>query len=62
VLSTDSYLEGKLFLFRPGAYARLLRTGHRGCALIDRTVSSVLDCFKLKAKLRQKVRGWGATQ
>jgi hypothetical protein len=62
VLSTDSYLEGKLFLFRPGAYARLLRSGHRGCAWIDRTASAVLDRFNLKTRLRQKMRGWEATQ
>ncbi|HTP32844.1 MAG TPA: GNAT family N-acetyltransferase [Candidatus Acidoferrales bacterium] len=58
VLSTDSYLEGKLFLFRRSAYARLLRSGHRACALLDRTASSALERFNLKATLRQKVRGW----
>jgi hypothetical protein len=62
VLSTNSYLEGKLFLFRPSAYARFLRMGHRGCALIDRSVSTVLDRFNLRTRLRQKARGWAATQ
>jgi hypothetical protein len=62
VLSTDSYLEGKLFLFRPSAYARFLRMGHRGSALIDKSVSSALDCFNLRTRLRQKARGWVATQ
>jgi hypothetical protein len=62
VLSTDSYLEGKLFLFRPSAYARLLRMGHRGCSLIDKSASTVLNHFNLRTKLRQKARGWAGTQ
>ena len=28
VLSTESYLQGQVFLFRPGMYSRLLRSGH----------------------------------
>jgi hypothetical protein len=58
VLSTDSYLEGKLFLFRPGAYARILRSGHRGFAWLDRKASAVLDRAELKTRLRQKIKGW----
>lgn len=57
-LCTDSYLEGRLFLFRPGAYATLLRSGHRVCALVDRTISSALQRSNLKTRIRQKLRGW----
>jgi hypothetical protein len=62
VLSTDSYMEGKLFLFRPSGYARLLRMGHRGCTMIDKSAKSVLDRFNLTARFRQKTRGWTSTQ
>ena len=61
-LSTDSYLEGKLFLFRPGAYPRFLRSGHRVCSWIDRKASAVLDRLDLKTRLRQKVKGWRPQQ
>lgn len=58
VLATDSYLEGKLFVSRRSAYARLLHSGHRACACLERTASAALEKFDLKARLRQKVRGW----
>jgi hypothetical protein len=62
VLSTESYLEGKLFLFRPGAYARFLRAGHRSAEFVNRSVSAVLDRWNLKSKLRQRMRGWNSSQ
>jgi len=58
VLSTESYLQGQVFLFRPGMYSRLLRSGHCSCEFSNRTVSALLDRMNLKTRLRQRLRGW----
>jgi len=57
VLSTESYLQGQVFLFRPGMYSRLLRSGHCSCEFSNRTVSTLLNRMNLKTRLRQKLRG-----
>src|SRR5262249_35734532 len=57
-LSTESYLQGKLYLFRRGAYSRFLRTGHRSCAAINRYATTVVDRLNLRTRLRRKLRGW----
>jgi CelD/BcsL family acetyltransferase involved in cellulose biosynthesis len=62
VLSTESYLQTKMFLFRRGAYSRFLRTGHHGCQLTTRTVSTVLDRLGWKSKIRKILRGWAGSQ
>jgi hypothetical protein len=56
-LSTESYLQGKIFLFRRGAYGRFIRTGHRCCEWTTRAVASVLDRLQLKTRIRQSIRG-----
>jgi hypothetical protein len=62
VLSTESYMQGKLYLFRRGPYMRFLRTGHRSCQFVSSTIASTLDRFNLKTKVRQFLRGWKAPQ
>lgn len=57
-LSTESYVQGKLFLFRKGAYGQFVRTGHRCCEWATRTIASSLDRLHLKATVRQRVRGF----
>jgi len=56
--STESFLQGKILLFKKTAYARFLRGGHRGCTVVNRSLSSALDRLNLKTKLRQRLRGW----
>jgi len=56
--STESFLQGKVLLFKKTAYARFLRGGHRGCTVVNRSLSSALDRLNLKTKLRQRLRGW----
>jgi hypothetical protein len=62
VLSTESFPQGKLLLFRRGAYTRLLRAGHRGCEGISRSVSSLFERLNLKTALKRKLRGWSGSQ
>ena len=62
VLSTESYLQGKLYLFRRSPYMRFLRAGHRFCQFTSRTVAAALDRFNLKTKVKQALRGWKASQ
>lgn len=62
MLSTESYLQGKMLLFRPGAHARLIRAGHRCCRSVTKAVGSVLERFHWKAKLKNRVRGWAGPQ
>ena len=57
-LSTESYLQGKVFLFRRGAYPRLARAGHRCCEWVTRASGSALERLHLKTKVRQIIRGW----
>lgn len=58
VLATESYLQGKMFLFRPGTYARLLCAGDRGARIANRSASALLEWWSLKSKVKQRVRGW----
>jgi CelD/BcsL family acetyltransferase involved in cellulose biosynthesis len=60
-LSNESYLQGKFFLFRRGAYPRLLRAGHRTCFVITKSVSSALDRWGLKSKVRKAIRELGGS-
>ena len=62
VLATESYDQGKLFLFRPSLYARFARAGHRACDGANRAASTVLDKLNLKTKIKQRVRGWSASR
>jgi CelD/BcsL family acetyltransferase involved in cellulose biosynthesis len=59
-LSTESYLQCKVYLFRPGVYARLLRSGHRGCAKANAFLSSLSERVNLKRRLRSRLRGWNS--
>ena len=58
VLSTESYLQGKIFLFRRTPYARFLRAGHSSFELANSTIAAALDRFNLKTRVRQMLRGW----
>lgn len=60
MLSTDKYLQGKMYLFRRGAYGRFLRTGHRMCSSANAAASSVVERFNLKGDLRRRIRGWSS--
>jgi CelD/BcsL family acetyltransferase involved in cellulose biosynthesis len=62
VFSTESYFQGKLFLFRRGAYTRLLRASHRGCEFTNGFLSSLTDHLNLKSKLKRRLRGWSNSQ
>ena len=62
VLASESYLQCKLFLFRPRAYARFLRLGHRTCDVANRSASSLLDRLNLKTPIRQRMRRWNDSQ
>jgi hypothetical protein len=57
-LSTESYLQGKLYLFRRGAYSRFLRAGHRSCSTVNQYATTVVDRLNLRTKFRRKLRGW----
>jgi hypothetical protein len=60
-LSNESYLQGAIFLFRRGTYPRFLRAGHRMCSVITKGVSSTLDRWGLKSKVRKAVRSLGGS-
>lgn len=62
MLSTESYVQGRVLLFHRRAYTRFLRAGHRVCRFTDRSLSSLLDRLNLKNKLRQRMRGWNRSQ
>jgi CelD/BcsL family acetyltransferase involved in cellulose biosynthesis len=55
-LSTESHIQGKIFLFRRGLYPRVLRAGHRCCRLSTQLVSTALDRLNLKSKVKKAIR------
>jgi CelD/BcsL family acetyltransferase involved in cellulose biosynthesis len=57
-LSTESYLQSKMFLFRRSAYNHVLRVGHRSCASANTILSSLSEHINLKQRLRRRLRGW----
>jgi hypothetical protein len=61
-LSNESYMQGRVFLFRRGIYPRFLRAGHRVCSAITRSTSSSLDRLGLKSKVRKAIRRLGGAQ
>ena len=58
-LSNESYMQGRIFLFRRGIYPRFLCAGHRICSAITRSVSAFLDRLGLKSKVRKAIRHLG---
>ena len=56
-LSTDSYPEVKVLLFQPGAYTRMIQTGHRGTQIFTKAVGSLLERMNLKVRLKKLIRG-----
>jgi hypothetical protein len=58
--ATDNYPQGKLFLFRPGAYTDVVKAGHWACNAATRTASSFLELFGWKQKLKKLVRLWSS--
>jgi hypothetical protein len=61
-LSNESYLQGRVFLFRRGIYPRFLRTGHRVCSAITLSVSASLDRLGMKSKARKAIRRLGGAR
>lgn len=62
MLSTESYLQGTLYLFRPTVYAHFLRTSDRVWRYSSSAMISLMNRLHLKASLRQRLRGWAAAQ
>jgi len=58
VWATESFLQGKLILFRPSAYTRFALMGHQVCRATSNFLSSRLDRLGWKSYLRQRVRNW----
>jgi CelD/BcsL family acetyltransferase involved in cellulose biosynthesis len=56
VLSTESYPQGKMLLFKPGLYSRLLIAGDRVCRSSTKAASQLLDRWNLKTKLKNMIR------
>lgn len=61
-LSTENYMQARVFLFRKGIYPRFLRAGHRLCSAITVTASASLQRVGLKSKVRKMIRRLGASQ
>jgi hypothetical protein len=61
-LSNESYMQGRVFLFRKGVYPRFLRVGHRLCSTVTLSVSASLDRMGLKSKVRKALRRLGGGQ
>ena len=57
MFSTESYLEGNAFLFRPGAYLRFAQESHRASQFMNKTASTAMDKLHLKSMLRKVLRG-----
>jgi hypothetical protein len=55
-LSTDSFDQGKIFLFKPGSYSHLVISGDRLFRSITGTTSRLLDRLKLKNKVKNLIR------
>ncbi len=61
-LSNDSYMQGRVFLFRKGLYPRFLRAGHRACSVLTISAVALLDRMGLKSKVRKALRRLGGAQ
>jgi CelD/BcsL family acetyltransferase involved in cellulose biosynthesis len=61
-LSNDSYLQGRVFLFRRTAYALFLRAGHRMFTALTLSASAALGRLGLKSKVRKMIRRLGGAQ
>jgi hypothetical protein len=61
VLSTESYLESTILLFRPGAYTRFVQEGHRICQSVTKTSAVVLDKLQFKSTLKKLIRRWAGS-
>jgi hypothetical protein len=60
-LSTESYMQGRVFLFRKGIYPGFLKAGHLTCSSISRFASSRLDRFGMKSKVKKLIRRFGSS-
>jgi len=59
-LGTETYAQGKMLLFRRGAYTGIVRAGHRGCQGGTRIASTLLSRFGLKKRLKKIIRMWSS--
>jgi hypothetical protein len=55
-LSTESFPQGKMFLFKPGIRSRALIAGDRACRSVTGAASRTLDRWKLKNKVKSFLR------
>ena len=56
VLATGSYLESKVLLFKPGAYTRCVRDGHRIFHGATKTGAALLERLELKSRVKKTIR------
>lgn len=59
-LGTESYLQGKMLLFRRGLYPRLVQAGHRRCSATTTLASAFLERFGWKKRLKKIIRMWSS--
>jgi hypothetical protein len=62
MLSTESYEQGKLFLFRRSAYSSFVRAGHQSCQMTTRAAASFLERMQWKHRLKKLIRGWNNSE
>jgi hypothetical protein len=58
VLSTESYLQGKMFLFRRRRYIHIMRSGDVLLRWANRALSALLNNLHCKATIKKWMRGW----
>jgi hypothetical protein len=54
--TTESFLDGSIFLFKRGTYTTLVQAGHWMCQLGSTAGSAVLNKLKMREKVRKKIR------
>jgi len=59
-LANENYLQGRMFLFRRGAYSCFLTAGHRVCSAVTLSASAALEKMGLKSKVRKLIRRVGS--
>jgi hypothetical protein len=59
-IGNESYLQGKMLLFRRGMYPLTVRAGHRVCNFATAGLSAVLERFGWKKRLKKLIRIWSS--
>lgn len=55
---TETLMQGKMLLFRPGVYSAIARWGHYGCRSISEWASTQLEQLGWKKRLKKTIRLW----